>query len=342
MAEKKSGDPFTAEKFRWFNQVSSDHKLTPLCFHVAYKISRWLRRETREGWHSQEHLAVDCGVTVNGVRGALKQLCQRGHLIITTGGGRGHASVYKFNLKPAEKGNGGCPFVEEKDQQPLPLSEDKGATTVHERGNSRSNKGATTVTPNPLRESFNESLEYISTKKTASKKSNLEVSEDFQEFWINYPRREAKKEAERAYEKARLSASRSEILSGAMKYFEARQEQDHTFIKLPATWLNKECWTDETPIPHQKRSIGELVYEATHSELAMPFGFVPTTFEKPPQTFDDTPTGIPILDNAFATEPQILGMFKTISNSAKERVMRELQNNKVTEAKRLIIERASA
>lgn len=252
MAEKKPGDRFTADKFRWFEQITADHELTPLCFHVAFKISGWIKRETREGWRSQEHLAVDCGVTVNGVRGALKQLCARGHLTILTGGGRGHASVYKFILKPTEKTNDGCTLIEEKEQQPLPLSQikgqppfTKGATTVHERGNHGSHKGATTVAPNPLSKSFKESLEYISPKKKPTKKSKLDVSEDFQEFWINYPRREEKKSAQKAYEKARLIATRVEILSGAIKHSAARQNQDPTFTKLPATWLNKECWTNE-------------------------------------------------------------------------------------------------
>jgi hypothetical protein len=306
MTEKKPGDRFTADKFRWFDQITADHTLTPLCFHVAYKISRWLRPETREGWRSQEHLAQDCGVTVNGVRGALKQLCDNGHLTIIKGGGRGHASVYKFVVKPPERGNDGCTLNDEKGQQPLILSEDKGATTVHERVNNGSHKGATTVAPSPLPESFKESLEYIS-------------PQDFEEFWLNYPRRQAKKEAATAYQKARLSASHSEILLGAMKYSEARANEDARYTKLPATWLNKGCWTDEIaaeplsemdktraflnghdsgPERHNKKPQRKSSHQLLHEGVYGSSG--PSVELKPSREFDQT---APIVDAAFTCEP---------------------------------------
>ncbi len=70
----------------------------------------------------------------------------------------------------------------------------------------------------------------------------------FDDFWALYPRRESKKDAIKAWAKID-SALYPEILTAVFHWRKewARQNRTTDKIKLPATWLNGECWTDELP-----------------------------------------------------------------------------------------------
>jgi hypothetical protein len=69
--------------------------------------------------------------------------------------------------------------------------------------------------------------------------------EEFEAWWQHYPKRVARKEAERAFLKARKSASLEELIAGAKRY--AASITDPKFTAHPATWLNAGRWSDEGP-----------------------------------------------------------------------------------------------
>jgi hypothetical protein len=84
------------------------------------------------------------------------------------------------------------------------------------------------------------------------------IDADFAEFYRVYPKHRAKAEALEAYRRARKKGvTPAELLSGAMRAaaeFDQHvrregHENAHRFTKNAATWLNKECWTDESPPP---------------------------------------------------------------------------------------------
>lgn len=70
----------------------------------------------------------------------------------------------------------------------------------------------------------------------------------FDDFWAAYPRKVAKGDARRAWQKALRVASPAEIIAGALRY---AKKAEPPFICHPATWLNAERWADEddTPVP---------------------------------------------------------------------------------------------
>lgn len=84
-------------------------------------------------------------------------------------------------------------------------------------------------------------------------------AKEFDAFWAAYPRREAKRAAIRAYLKALSRAGPDVILAGAQRYALSRKDEDSQFTKMPATWLNADCWLDEaaatdgSPAPDLKR-----------------------------------------------------------------------------------------
>lgn len=69
----------------------------------------------------------------------------------------------------------------------------------------------------------------------------------FKDFYTLYPRKEAKQNALKAYQKAVKQVSHEAIIDGVSKYkqqIEAKQTEKQ-YIKQPATWLNQGCWDDD-------------------------------------------------------------------------------------------------
>lgn len=73
-----------------------------------------------------------------------------------------------------------------------------------------------------------------------------QLAEDFNDWYAVYPKHVGRGAAVNAYTKARKNgATVEELLSGARRYAAERKREDPKFTKLPATWLNHECWTDD-------------------------------------------------------------------------------------------------
>ncbi|MDJ0321677.1 hypothetical protein [Pseudarthrobacter sp. PS3-L1] len=84
-------------------------------------------------------------------------------------------------------------------------------------------------------------------KKTSPAKPN--VSDEFIDWYLEYPRKESKGVAEKAYAKARKLTGHQELTEAAIRYRED-PNRDPSFTKLPATWLNAKCWEDG-PLPER-------------------------------------------------------------------------------------------
>jgi uncharacterized protein YdaU (DUF1376 family) len=74
--------------------------------------------------------------------------------------------------------------------------------------------------------------------------------EGFEQFWAAYPKKEDKKEAHRAFEKALKKTTLASVLQGLTRatVSETWTKDNGKYIPLPSTWLNKERWSDQ-PTP---------------------------------------------------------------------------------------------
>src|SRR5258706_5550351 len=74
------------------------------------------------------------------------------------------------------------------------------------------------------------------------------IADWFGSFWALYPRREAKKDALKAWSKVRAD-DYAELLEALVQWRNVWRQQNRTtnLIPLPATWLNGERWADEIP-----------------------------------------------------------------------------------------------
>lgn len=89
------------------------------------------------------------------------------------------------------------------------------------------------------RSGTNEKTEAIRGKK----KDNPQTP--FDAFWSEYPRKEAKGAARKAYTRAVRAVGPDVILSGLRRYALSVRHQEPRYIAHAATWLNAERWTDE-------------------------------------------------------------------------------------------------
>jgi len=67
----------------------------------------------------------------------------------------------------------------------------------------------------------------------------------FDEFWKLYPRRQGRRAAEKAFERAIKRSPASEILQGLTDQLPTFDEKEKKFVPHPSTWLNQDRWKDE-------------------------------------------------------------------------------------------------
>lgn len=83
---------------------------------------------------------------------------------------------------------------------------------------------------------------------------NLQNTNDiqFEEFWKTVPNKDGKKPAQTAFKKAIKKVSLEDLVIAYKANVQVCESQNR-FKKNPATWLNQECWNDESIQPAIKQ-----------------------------------------------------------------------------------------
>tara|TARA_R110000824_G_scaffold119838_1_gene274260 strand:+ start:788 stop:1204 length:417 start_codon:yes stop_codon:yes gene_type:complete len=85
--------------------------------------------------------------------------------------------------------------------------------------------------------------------KIASLQEKLPFDQQFELFWMEYPRRKGKGAARKAFSNALNKQDLQYILEAAHNFAIETRQQDPKFIPHPATWLNQERYDDEPDEP---------------------------------------------------------------------------------------------
>jgi hypothetical protein len=117
-----------------------------------------------------------------------------------------------------------------------------GVTDWVSRGDSSGKSGVTPVGTQNIN---------LTIKETSKKTSN----DRFDEFWNLYPKRIAKADALKAWNKA-LKRKTADELIGLTKAYSESKLPDMTYIPYPASWLNKELY--ESVQVQEKKPLGKL------------------------------------------------------------------------------------
>lgn len=124
------------------------------------------------------------------------------------------------------------------------------------------NRLATAWQPNDNQMATQDSIGKDSIGKLSIDKHNISVIKDdilsprqltneFELIWTNYPRKQGKQNALKAYIKARKSGTSEESvrkgLYSYLKYIQAEKIEPR-YIKQGSTWFNQQCWNDSYEI----------------------------------------------------------------------------------------------
>lgn len=170
-------------------------------------------------WPSIATLAKYAAVSERRVQQIIRELAMLGEIIIEEQGGLGQQQ-YKTNryfimLQCPEDCDGS-------------LQHKTGVKSGAFRGEIQSQSGVKPVSPEPNKEP----------------NKNLTVqSAQFDEFWNEYPKKEGKKPAFKAFTSALRRASFEDMLAGVMRY-KSSDKVKRGFIMLASRWLNEDHWTD--------------------------------------------------------------------------------------------------
>ena len=261
VAPDRGATSFAREKFVWLDQVRADPELTPLAFMLAYVIANHVNEREGFAWPSVARLASECRVTERGVQKVIARLVERGRLSVEHGNGRSETNRYRWIVGNTDgdqgvaEGQKECrrPPCDGKARPKSPQLDRKRRTPVHpieaervnrgsEKGEQPFQKGRTPVHPTLFKESI-----YDLSYRVSSQRNAQSLPIGFDDFWRAYPKKVALTDAMRAFTRAIERAPPNEIIQGAMRYAAEREGEDQRYTKNPATWLIKNCWTDQRP-----------------------------------------------------------------------------------------------
>jgi hypothetical protein len=105
-----------------------------------------------------------------------------------------------------------------------------------------------------------ESRDRGETEGEREKISSGGAAEEFENWYLAFPRHEGKGHAAKAYRKARKTKSAAFLLEHARKAAAKYAATEPNFIPMPATWLNGERWADQQAPPRLIRVESDPLY----------------------------------------------------------------------------------
>lgn len=170
----------------------------------------------------------------------LKRACDDGHLnLVREGGGRANPNEYEFVFLKGDICDIGAPGKGDN-------GDAERVTSATRKGDIRASAPITNSSktrlehkdpPNP------QSLDLVATAVDAG----LTAPDQFDAFWMIYPRHVGKQLARKAWAKAIRTTDPNAVMAGAAR-FAADPNREDQFTPHPTTWLNRGGWDDD-PLP---------------------------------------------------------------------------------------------
>lgn len=80
------------------------------------------------------------------------------------------------------------------------------------------------------------------------KKQTILTKQDFESFWSVYPRKDARKRAEQAFDMLTPNLSIDVLLSATRAYRDKVSDTELKFVMLACNWLEQESWLDQVDV----------------------------------------------------------------------------------------------
>ena len=227
-------------------------------------LATWLPDDTRTVRVGFDTLIRDTGNVRNTVRKARRELEGAGQLSSIAGDGRGLLTLWTVLCLPEKGVNASAPLpvkgvniadplldvkgvnIADPLLDPLPGGV-KGVNPVAERGSSDPEKGG-----QGQRADLQKPVHWLNSRAKPLGQEHSRVALDpydapgFAEFWSVYPSKKAKRQAAKAYRPALSRCADTALIIKAAAAYRDDPSRDPAYTKNPATWLNGDCWNDET------------------------------------------------------------------------------------------------
>ena len=211
-------DTFTKDRLAWLDQLVLYQNVSARSFLLAYCLSGYVNRKTRDAWPSLDTLAKSLGANERTIRRWMEELTALGYLGKTRGG-NGHSNRYRMLF----------PDRAQLPHHPSNRLDSKRCPDWTSDGT----PSGTKCPPNSLSEP--------SEKRSISPVADAE----FAEIWQHYPRKVSRGQAEKAFRTTRKTVDLETVRAGVLRYAAERSGEEPRFTKHFATWLNGQCWADE-------------------------------------------------------------------------------------------------
>jgi hypothetical protein len=130
---------------------------------------------------------------------------------------------------------------------------------ISDRRREAGSKGAASRWQTDSKPPASHSSETETETETRPKRPSPPLAEEFDKFWGEYPRKEGKGDARKAFAAARKKTDLDTIMSGLNRYKLASLLIEKQFVKMPGPWLRAERWDDEpvagTPSPELVKDV---------------------------------------------------------------------------------------
>lgn len=179
-----------------------------------------------EAYPSVQTLAQKSRLSTRQVQRTIRQICESGELVIAPV--KGPKGCHKFRIQL---------------DQPIGGDKMSGDGVTKCQCDKMSGDGVTPTSPNP-------SLKKKKEKKGAvtKKLSPKSTEKSWLQFWAAYPKRVAKKDARRAWDKLNPDQDLLQLILeklAVLKNSDDWKKNKGQYIPFPATWLNGRRWEDE-------------------------------------------------------------------------------------------------
>jgi Helix-turn-helix domain len=271
MAPQVSGDPAAitvVDKIRFLKRIAADRRLNATDLRCCIIIADLYNAGKGRAWPSYERIAKDTGTSRASVARAVRKLDELA-LIQRSGGYKGRSNSYvpAFRIEEQEdRAARESSDIDASDAIAPSHKRDLNSLTdettsvsairlnpsTTPRSNQRRGGGGIPSGPPALRAPAGGAPPLVNKKPTGQQRAATSP-DGFEAFWQEYPKKEGRNNAIRAYRSAIVQGVNPVLLAEkAEQYAVAKAVVDPRYLKMPASWLQDQCWLEDPQPPRPK------------------------------------------------------------------------------------------
>jgi hypothetical protein len=270
--ERKSADGSSAltvvDKIRFLTRLAGDSRLNATDLRCGIVIADYFNTGKGRAWPSYTRLVEKTGASRASVARAVRKLDALA-IIQKSSGHKNHSNSYYPAFRVDELNGDAAPETLNVDAsgaiapshqrdlgglngETTSVSDVRHNPSTTPRSNQRRGSGGIPSGPPALRAPAGGAPPFVNEKPTGQQLVAVSL-DGFEAFWRAYPKKEGRNNTIRAYRFALAQSVNPALLAEkAEQYSVAKAGNDPRYLKMPATWLQDQCWLEDPQPPKPK------------------------------------------------------------------------------------------